>query len=230
MKCYQPHFNPESRQGVRFFWSRSKLEEDAYTAKTPPSEISPWKATSFEHGGVYSVGALVKPSRLTQASITSFQNAHPLIKSDYDGPFDVLGNYSILLAEFPLMSDRLKVTLEENCIGVFEFTQVRTPWNVTTGKLVSGGPFWHANLLARHDAWDHDKTVFSIHQTPNGGSVNLLKKSTSTVLASRLGGKTIWRDPVSSEVLCGQVLKDIFESLGIDGWDFSPIKVTVDYH
>lgn len=226
MKCYKIGKNGDNGFGCGIQWSRDRSFDGIFTEPVPKSEWNPHRDFRYEDGGIRSYGALVKPSRLTAKTISNLQMLWVVTTTKIDAPHDVLGDYSILMNNLALVSERLKDILEALDPALFEFVPIPNVWDTTTQAPVNGGPFYLANVITRIDAWDMDETI--IDSIPNniGGSINLLRMDTATAKRSKIANALIWRDPVTGHVLCTEVFRELLENAGVKGWGYYPLKVS----
>lgn len=226
MKCYEISLNGDSDFGRGFQWSRDQSYDGIFIQPLPKSEWNPGCDFRYEDGGIRSYGALVKPSRLTAKTKSNLQKLWAVTTTEIDAAHDVLGYYSILLNNLALVSERLKGILEARDPELFEFVLIPNVWDTAKQAPVNGGPFYLANVISRIDAWDMDETIIDSMPNNIGGTINLLRMNTATVMRSKIAKALIWRDPVTGHVLCTETFRALLENAGVQGWGFYPIMVS----
>ncbi len=101
-------------------------------------------------------------------------------------------------------------------------------WDDVHHSPIAGGPFYLANLLARRDCWDQDRTRIVPQKRGDGSYFNTISGSGRAVLRSRVADALIWRDTLTKTVVCADAFKEMAETVGCKGWRFREIAVTDD--
>jgi hypothetical protein len=226
MKCYEIKLRRDSPFGCGIQWSRDQSYDGIFIQPVPKQEWDPHHDFRYEDGGVLSYGALVKCSKLTAKTKLNLQKLWVVTTTRIDAPHDVLGDYSILLNNLPLVSARLKSILQEQDSGLFEFVSIPNVWDSARNGPVNGGPFYLANVLNRLDVWDMDETIIDSITRDDGSTLNLLRITTATAMRSKIATALVWRDPLTGHVICTETFKNLLENAGVEGWDFYTLKVS----
>ncbi|WP_420556254.1 imm11 family protein [Roseovarius sp.] len=101
-----------------------------------------------------------------------------------------------------MFSERLKDALEAVDPALSEFVRTERTWDDVHKTPISGGPFYLANLLARRDCWDQDRTRIVPRKRGDGSCFNTISGSGRAVLRSRVADASIWREVLTQTVVC----------------------------
>ncbi|MFW8594393.1 imm11 family protein [Cribrihabitans neustonicus] len=226
MKCFVIRMDFEAEMSMFYSWSRTTSLEGVFRVPLPRDEWVPRRDIRFEHGSVRSYGALLRGGRLTEATKHELAKLHCVVQSQSGTARETIDSYSINMDKIPLVNGRLKSALEDRFAGVFDFAPVNQVWNEVHDCPLPGGPYYMANLLARIDSWDKEKSVIHSVTRKNGTSFNSTNTSKSALLESALEDASIWRDTVTGDVLCTEDFRDFVTEAGCAGWSFREISVT----
>lgn len=225
MKCFKIGWAAESEGGLPYQWSRDNTMQGVFRAPFSENEFTPPQDIRFEHGGPKSYGALLRGGRMTEATKAELRKLWCVTQPATRSPRDTVGSFSRLLDDVPLVSERLRRSLEEHGSNLFEFEKVERVWDTAHTCPLNDGPFYLANLLIRIDSLD--KETSEIHSIPrfDGTSFNLVNDNRSSIARSAVEKASIWRDSVSAEVYCTGSLREHLEVAGCKGWAFTEIAV-----
>lgn len=226
MKCYLIGMDFEPEMSMFYNWSRSTSIEDVFRVPLPRDEWVPRRDIRFETGGVHSYGAILQGGRLTETTKQELAKLYCVVQSQSGTARETIDSFSVILYDFPLVSSRLKSALEDSFAGTFEFAAVEQVWNEVHDSPLPGGPYYMANLLNRIDSWDKERSVIYSMTRKDGTTYNTTNTSKSALLESALENASIWRDTVTSDVLCTETFRDFVTEVGCVGWSFREVSVT----
>ncbi|MEQ8257921.1 MULTISPECIES: imm11 family protein [Roseovarius] len=228
MKCYLIEANYGTPDFLDYVFARAPDYGERIHYDDYEDEWVPGRDMKYEHGGPLSYGATVKGGRFTDKTRAEFQKIWCVSRPKAERRFDVIKPFDAILDSIPLFSERLKDAIEAVDPALFEFVRMERTWDDVHKTPIAGGPFYLANLLARRDCWDQDRTRIVPQKRGDGSYFNTISGSGRAVLRSRVKDALIWRDTLTKTVVCTDAFKGMVEAVGCKGWWFREIAVTDD--
>jgi hypothetical protein len=224
MKFFEVERDFETDMFRRFGWSETPLWAGVLAIARRQSGWLPSRDIRFEHGGAQSYGALAKGGRLTPATLETMR-AHYAVAAPTGGkPMEVIDCFSIILSQMPLVSAPLARALEVfgDALELVESTRVT---DGETGAPVEGGPFWLINVLDRRDGWDRARSEIVVIPRADGTSANAVHGTRRALRADAVADGIIWRDSLTSNVLCSDRFREVAQAVGCGGWFFREVPI-----
>ncbi|UWR87834.1 imm11 family protein [Phaeobacter inhibens] len=215
----------EDNKALANAWSRSRSFDGTFKLPFSPNEWVPQRDIRFENGGVFSYEATLKGANFTSETKRELNNLHCVVQSKTGECRETIGVFSVNLSEIPLVNYRLMATLERSLPASFEFFAVDEVWDEVHNSVLPGGAYYLVNLLTRIDSWDKSRTTIYSNTRKDGTTYNTANISKSFLRGDAIGGASIWRDTVTSHVLCTETFRKLVEDVGCEGWSFREIRV-----
>ena len=217
----------EKKTGGNYIWSRNRSQTAIFTMPFSVNEWVPFRDLRYESGGIFSDGAYLKGTPLTDKTKTELQRLWYLTGTNRREPRNLIGTFSINMDNIPLFSETLTEVINDIDSALFEFVKVDNVWDSAHDCPIDGGPFYLANLLRRIDSWDKELTEILSRRRPNGSYINdVSSKSKRVVMQSAVEGISIWRDSVTRHVMCTEEFRDRIVEVGCHRWSFREVDVS----
>jgi len=168
-----------------------------------------WSETAVRDGG-----------RLTSETIEHLLGFNCVVKTNAHVRRDVIEVFTTVLDRMPLLAGQLKSALENEFPNVFEFVELPEVWNETSQEPLPGGPYFLTNLLARTDSWDKEKTKFYEFRRGDGSKYVEAAQTQRFIKEELTAEFPIWRDEVTSNVICTERFKEVAKGAGCKEWRF----------
>lgn len=211
---------------VFYAWSATRDRSGIITMPYPETTWTPKRDIAFTSGGLWSDSVVKEGGRLTPETLDHLFALNCIVTTDLDVSRDVVDVFTGIPGAMPLLSGPLKSALDKEFPNVFEFIELPVVWNETTQGPLPGGPYYLTNLLTRLDSWDKQKSKF-YHMKRGDGSPYVEVGTTQRFIRSDLRAEfPIWRDKVTSDVICTERFREVAERAGCTEWDFTEIPTT----
>lgn len=220
---YEIRMDFEFSDPIYYSWSKSRCSTGIIKQPYPDNLWVPRRDIEFTSGGMWSENAVKVGGELTPDTVEKLLSFHCIVEKDSNTKCEVISVFSSVLDQMPLVSCKLRNAISDAFPKIFEFVELPEVWNETASCPLPGGPYNLANLLTRVDSWDKKESKF-YEFTRRSGSRYTVVKETQRFIDGRLIAKfPIWRDSVTSNVICTERFRWVAEDAGCKGWRFSEI-------
>lgn len=225
---YAIGMNFEFGNPIFYKWSTTRDQSGVFRQPYPKDSWVPRRDIAFTSGGMWSEAAAREGGKLTTETIEQLLALNCVVKTDDHSNRDVIDVFTLVPDAMPLLSGQLKSSLDNEFPDVFEFIELPEVWNEAAQEPLPGGPYYLTNLLARQDSWDKGKTQFYVHKRGDGSQYTVASSKTGERFINRgfAAAFPIWRDKVTSDVICTEHFRKVAESVGCKELLFTQIPVT----
>ncbi|VVT00585.1 conserved hypothetical protein [Roseovarius sp. EC-HK134] len=215
--------NFEFGDPIFYTWSTTRDRSGIIKQPYPEDSWVPGRDIAFTSGGMWSETAVREGGRLTSETIEHLLALNCVVKTDANVSRDVVEDFAVMLDRMPLLSGQLKSSLDNEFPNVFEFIELPEVWNETTQGPLPGGPYYLTNLLARQDSWDKEKTKFYDFKRGDGSKYTEAAQTQRFISGELVAEFPIWRDKVTSNVICTERFREVAEGAGCREWRFTEL-------
>lgn len=223
---YEIRTNFEFSDPVYYAWSKTYAYAGIIQPPYPDGIWVPEKDIEFESGNAWSASAVTEGGRLLPETVENLRDFNCVVKTAANVKRDVIDVFATVLRTMPLLNEKLMSALSDEFPDVFEFVEIPEIWNEVSKSRLPGGPYYLTNLLTRINSWDTEKTKF-YNFTRGDGTEYVEAASRQRFISNSLTPKfPIWRDSITSNVICTDRFRKVAEGAGCQEWRFNEIPTS----